>query len=108
MVTGTIMPFWLTVATAVKPPRPSKVCVPTLANGPASAGGATIAPVTVYAKVPDRVALVHPLLTVCAVAILVASAAAAAYAKNLAKVGFMMVSFWCFFWCFWAALSLDR
>ncbi len=61
-----------------------------------------IDPVTVYAKVPNRVALVHPLLTVCAVAILVASVAAAAYAKNLAKVGFMMVSFGCFL----AALSL--
>jgi hypothetical protein len=37
MVTGTMLPFWLTIAVAVVAPLPSKVCVPTPANGPARA-----------------------------------------------------------------------
>ena len=66
MVTGTMLPFWLTQAVAVVPPFPSKICVPTLANGPASAGGAVMNPVTLYAKVPSRVVLEHPLSAACA------------------------------------------
>ena len=66
IVTETMLPFWLTVAVAVVPPIPSKVCVPTLANGPANAGGARIDPVVVYAKVPVSEASEHPLSAACA------------------------------------------
>src|SRR5260370_18090537 len=66
IVTLSMLPFWLTVAVPVVPPFPSKVCVPTLAKGPAIGGGATIDPVAVIPNVPVRVALEQPLSSACA------------------------------------------
>jgi hypothetical protein len=100
MVTGTMLPFWLTQAAAVVPPFPSKICVPTLAKGPASAGGAVMNPVILYAKVPSRVVLEHPLSAACATGAMPrANAVATAIARVFAMlVRFMMISFCVFFY----------
>jgi len=42
-----MLPFWLAVNVVVVPPLPSKVCVPTSANGPAMTAGVTTNPVPV-------------------------------------------------------------
>src|SRR5712675_2068737 len=95
MVTWNMLPFWLNVAVAVVAPFPSKVCVPTSANGPARAGGAVKDPVDVYAKVPFRVSLEHALLSAFAVGAMPrASAVTAAIVKVFAMVlRFMIISF---------------
>jgi hypothetical protein len=55
-------PLALANAVAIVLPFPSKLWMPTLANGPASGGGALkTTPVMVYPKVPARVAFEHAL-----------------------------------------------
>src|SRR5262249_59371253 len=95
MLTWSMLPFWLNVAVAVVPPLPSKVCAPISENGPAYAGGAVMNPVDVYAKVPRKVSLEHPLSSAFAVGAMArANAVIAAAVKVLAMMlRFMMVSF---------------
>src|ERR1700735_2950026 len=89
-----MLPFELIVAVAVVPPAPSKVCEPTSAIGPAISGGATIVPVDVYAKVPCKLVLEHPLSWAFAAdARLKANAAIAATVNVFAKLRFIMISF---------------
>ena len=64
---GLCCPFWLTIPVVVKAPFPSKVSVPTWANGPARAVGAVMNPAPLCANVPFRVALEHPLSSAFAV-----------------------------------------
>jgi len=88
------LPFWLNVTTPVVPPLPSKICVPVSANGPAKSGGAVMNPVDVYAKVPCKVELEHPLSSAFAVGDMArASAVTAAIVKVLAMLHFMIISF---------------
>src|SRR6516225_8671654 len=89
------LPFPLAVKVVVVAPFPSKVCVPTSANGPARAVGVTTNPVPVYAKVPWRLALEHPLSAALIVGTMPrASALTAAIVKVVAMVlRFMIISF---------------
>src|SRR5690349_2440309 len=82
-----MLPFWLELAVAVVAPFPSKVWVPTSTNGPANSGGAAMDPVDVYAKVPCRLAVEHPLSSALAAgAMHRVSAATAAIVKVFAIV----------------------
>ena len=89
------LPFPLAVKVVVVAPFPLKVCVPTSANGPARAVGVTTNPVPVYAKVPWRLALEHPLSAALIVgAVPRASALTAAIVTVFAMVlRFMIISF---------------
>src|ERR1051325_42644 len=89
----TKLPFELSIAVTVVLPPPLKVCVPTSTAGPAIAGGATADPVDVYAYVPRRVLLLHPLSWAFALGAM-ARANAAMAVKVLAMVlRFMTISF---------------
>src|ERR1039457_1737285 len=90
-----MVPFRLLTRAPVTAPCPSKVSVPTLAIGPAMDGGAVMTPVPFCAKVPFRVALVHPLSSAFAVGARPrASTVTAAIVKVFAMVlRFMMLSF---------------
>src|SRR5215472_14565003 len=91
-VTGMMLPFWLTLAAPAVAPFPSKVCVPTIANGPASGGGLVIDPVLENTNVPFNVALEHSLSFACALgARPTASTAVAVTAKSFAMVVRFMI-----------------
>src|SRR5580658_1395094 len=96
LVAAAMLPLVLDIPPAAVFPFPSKVCAPTSAYGPSGAGAATKDPVTVYAKVPCRVALLHPLLiwAFAMGAIPRARAVTAAIVKIFSMVlRFMIISF---------------
>src|SRR5215469_15936075 len=100
IVTWDMLPFTLTHALAVVPPFPSNVSTPTLAAGPAWAGGAAAAvknPVLVYANVPVSVAFEHPFSPARAVGATPRARAVVRVTVNmfLMMVRFMIVSFAC-------------